>query len=365
MRVMTVVGARPEFVQCTILSKMIRERHTEILVHTGQHYDKNMSEVFFSELDLPMPDVRLGIGSGDHGLQTGTMMIRLENLLCEQKPDCVVVYGDTNSTLAAALTAVKLHIPVAHIEAGLRSFDRAMPEEINRVVTDHISTLLFAPTTVAVRNLAQEGITKGVHLVGDVRVDILYELSHTIKDRKEELLRSFGLSTGSKFALATIHRASNTDDPIRLRQIVRALSSLDIPIILPIHPRLAKMLGEYGMSFGKSVLTIEPVGYLDMLTLLDACAIVITDSGGLQKEAYLTKRQTVTLRNTTEWIETVDAGWNSLCEPDVAALKAVVNRALRTTPPTHPDFYGTPGVNQRICATLENFVQIGVPEIVH
>jgi UDP-N-acetylglucosamine 2-epimerase len=260
---------------------------------------------------------------------------------------------------------VKLHIPVAHIEAGLRSYDRTMPEEVNRVVTDHISTLLFAPTMVAVRNLAQEGITHGVHLVGDVRVDILHELNHRLKNRCEDLLRNLGISVNTKFALATIHRASNTDDPVRLRQIVRALSSLDIPVILPIHPRLGKVLQQYGVVFGKGVCAIEPLGYLDMLTLLDACTLVITDSGGLQKEAYLTKRQIITLRNTTEWIETVEAGWNSLCEPEVVALKSAVTKALESTPSIHPDYYGTPGVNQRICAALENFTRMSITQIAH
>jgi UDP-GlcNAc3NAcA epimerase len=357
---MTIVGARPEFIQTAPVSKAIRRRFTELLVHTGQHYDGNMSDVFFTDLDLPEPELNLGVGSGSHAEQTGQMMIRMEEAMLREKPDWVLVFGDTNSTIAGALTAAKLHIPIAHVEAGLRSYDRTMPEEVNRVLTDHISTVLFAPTQAAVDNLAREGITDGVRLVGDVRVDVLLGVMDKAQAQQARLFAQTGLSEGQPFALATIHRASNTDDQERLKAIVEVMSTLEIPVVLPVHPRLRKMMGEFGFQFSGNVRAIDPVGFLDMAALLDACEIVITDSGGLQKEAYMLRRPCVTVRDTTEWIETVESGWNRLCEPSPAEFKAAV-AAARAEPPTqHPDFYGAPGVSDRICDVLAESLAVAV-----
>jgi len=361
MKVMTIVGARPEFIQTAPVSKAIRQRHTEILVHTGQHYDGNMSDVFFRDLDLPEPELNLGVGSGSHAQQTGQMMTRLEEAMEREKPDWVLVFGDTNSTIAGALTAAKLHIPVAHIEAGLRSYDRTMPEEVNRVLTDHISDLLFAPTQAAVDNLAREGITEGVRLVGDVRVDVLIGIVERARTQQARLFAQTGLSAGEPFVLATIHRASNTDDPARLKAIVEVMSTLELPVVLPVHPRLRKMMGEFELAFSGNVRGIDPLGFLDMVALLDACRMVITDSGGLQKEAYMLRRPCVTVRNTTEWVETVQSGWNRLCEPEPGAFKAAVAEALSSPPAEHPDFYGAPGVSERICDALEEGVRAPAP----
>jgi UDP-GlcNAc3NAcA epimerase len=350
---MTIVGARPEFIMTAPVSKAIRERNTEILVHTGQHYDDNMSDVFFSELDIPKPEINLGVGSGSHAEQTAQMMIRLETVMLEEKPDWVLVYGDTNSTIAGSLTAAKLNIPVAHVESGLRSYDRTMPEEVNRILTDHISTILFAPTQVAVDNLKKEGITQGVKMVGDVRVDVLPDTVTRIRGLGYPLPATLSPLEGKPFALVTIHRASNTDNLDRLSNIVETLNTLELPAVLPVHPRLRKMMGEFDLHFSDNVYAIDPVGFMEMVALLDACEIVITDSGGLQKESYMMRRPTVTVRETTEWVETVESGWNRLCEPDSVSFKTAVAQARQAPPDSHPDFYGTYGVSQRICAILE------------
>lgn len=355
MKIMTIVGARPEFIQTAPVTQAIRRRHTDILVHTGQHYDDNMSAVFFTELGIPEPDLNLGVGSGSHAEQTGQMLVKLEQAMLRERPDWVVVFGDTNSTIAGALAAAKIHIPVAHIEAGLRSYDRAMPEEINRVLTDHLSELLLAPTPAAVENLAKEGITEGVRLVGDVRVDVLLGMTERARARRDALFAVTRLQTGDRFALATIHRASNTDDRARLQAIVDAFNTLELPVVLPVHPRLRKMMAEFGLSFSGNVRAIDPVGFLDMVALLDACQIVITDSGGLQKEAYMLRRPCVTVRDTTEWVETVQCGWNRLTEPET--FKAAVAEALAPPPAAHPDLYGAPGVGERIVDALEAHLQ--------
>ncbi len=353
MKIMTIVGARPEFIQIAPVTRAIRRRHTEIMVHSGQHYDENMSSVFFSDLGIPEPDVNLGVGGGGHGQMTGQMLIKMEAAMLEYAPDWVVVFGDTNSTIAGGMAAAKLHLPVAHIEAGLRSYDRKMPEEVNRVLTDHLSTLLFAPTAAAVENLAKEGIRDGVKLVGDVRVDVVMQTVERSKARQAALLQATGLAAGEAFALATIHRASNTDDRARLTEIVSAFNTLDLPVVLPVHPRLKKMMAEFGLTFSGNVRSIEPIGFVDMVALLDACRIVVTDSGGLQKEAYMLRRPAVTVRDTTEWIETVHSGWNRLTEP--ADFKAAAAAALAPPPAAHPDFYGAPGVCERIVDELEAF----------
>jgi UDP-N-acetylglucosamine 2-epimerase len=312
-----------------------------------------MSSVFFSDLGIPEPDVNLGVGGGGHGQMTGQMLIKMEAAMLEYAPDWVVVFGDTNSTIAGGMAAAKLHLPVAHIEAGLRSYDRKMPEEVNRVLTDHLSTLLFAPTAAAVENLAKEGIRDGVKLVGDVRVDVVMQTVERSKARQAALLQATGLAAGEAFALATIHRASNTDDRARLTEIVSAFNTLDLPVVLPVHPRLKKMMAEFGLTFSGNVRSIEPIGFVDMVALLDSCRIVVTDSGGLQKEAYMLRRPAVTVRDTTEWIETVHSGWNRLTEP--ADFKAAAAAALAPPPAAHPDFYGVPGVCERIVDELEAF----------
>jgi UDP-GlcNAc3NAcA epimerase len=353
MKVITVVGARPEFIQTAPVTKALRRRHTELLVHTGQHYDDNMSDVFFRDLDIPRPEINLEVGSGSHAQQTGQMLMRLEDTILREKPDWVLVFGDTNSTIAAALAAAKIHVPVAHIEAGLRSYDRQMPEEVNRVMTDHLSQILFAPTEAAVQNLKREGLEDGVLLVGDVRVDVVLGIVERARTRQPDLYRQTRLQAGQPFALATIHRASNTDDATRLRHIVEVFSTIDLPVVLPVHPRLRKMMGTFGLSFGDNVRAIDPVGFLDMVALLDGCRMVITDSGGLQKEAYMLRRPAVTVRDTTEWVETVESGWNRLCEPDPAQFRAAVAAALEEPPSEHPDFYGAVGVSERIVDALE------------
>lgn len=308
--IVTIVGARPQFVKAAPVSRALSSVFKEILIHTGQHYDYGMSEVFFSEMEMRPPDFNLGIGGGSHGEQTGRMLIELEKVFNAVKPDCVMVYGDTNSTLAGALTAAKMQIPLAHVEAGLRSYNRLMPEEINRVLTDHASDLLFCPTQTAVQNLSSEGIRRGIHQVGDVMYDaLLHNLA--LARQKNAILRDLKLGKG-QYALATVHRAANTDDRQRMSAILDALGRLSLPVVFPVHPRARKMMGEWGIPAGGNIILIEPVGHFDMLTLQENANCILTDSGGVQKEAYLVGVRCITLREETEWVETVSAGWNSL-----------------------------------------------------
>ncbi len=326
MKLIDVVGARPQFIKVAPILRAIQrynERHPdspihEVLVHTGQHYDHEMSGVFFDDLGLKPPDYHLGVGSGTHGYQTGEMLKRIEEVLLWEKPDLVMVYGDTNSTLAGALAAAKLHIPVAHVEAGLRSFNRRMPEEINRVLTDHLSDLLFCPTRTAVENLRQEGITEGVHLVGDVMYDAVLQYM-ALAEKKSRILEHLGLEPGG-YALATIHRAENADNPERLRAIFAGLEAVareGLPVVLPLHPRTRKQADTLGL-WPNSVRALEPVSYLDMLVLEKNARVILTDSGGVQKEAFFFRVPCVTMREETEWVETVEAGWNTLvgCDPE-------------------------------------------------
>ena len=337
MKVVSIVGARPQFIKASPLSRELRLRHHEILVHTGQHYDRDMSDVFFEELGMPVPDYHLGIGSGPHGAQTGAMLAAIETVLQKESPDAVIVYGDTNSTLAGALAAAKLHLPVAHVEAGLRSFNRRMPEEINRVVTDHLSAWLLAPSEVSRQQLAQEGIVQGVHVVGDIMVDALHLHGPRAAERSKALARH-QLRAGAYY-LATVHRAENTDEGGNLRQIFDALGALDRPVILPLHPRTEKRMAELGVAIGANVQVLAPQGYLDMLALQRGAACVLTDSGGIQKEAYYLRVPCVTLRTETEWVETVATGWNTLVGTDPERILAAVAR--RPAPGTpHPDLYG-------------------------
>ena len=329
MKVVTVVGARPQFIKAAAISRVIRDDYAgkieEVLVHTGQHYDENMSKVFFEELQIPQPKYNLEISGGQHGAMTGRMLEEVENVLLQEKPDCVLIYGDTNSTLAGALAAAKVHIPVAHVEAGLRSFNMRMPEEVNRIVSDRISTLLLCPTETAVKNLHHEGITKGVHNVGDVMYDVaLYyrerarQHSTALADRK--------LSAG-RFALATCHRAENTDDPARLGEILGALADVAkiLPVVLPLHPRTRKLIDQYGLTEVLGTLNVtEPLPFLDMVALEQAARLILTDSGGVQKEAFFYGVPCITMRDETEWVETVELGANRL----VGASRTAIARAV-------------------------------------
>lgn len=313
IRIFTVVGARPQFIKAAAVSRAIRasDNFEEVLIHTGQHFDPMMSDVFFSELDIPPPHEHYAINGGRHGHMTGRMLEVVEDAMLKHQPGWVMVYGDTNSTLAGALAAAKLNLPIVHVEAGLRSFNRRMPEEVNRVITDHVSTLLLAPTQVAVGNLAREGITAGVHHVGDVMHDAMIHAMARAKT-SSTILHDLALAPGS-FVLATVHRAENTDDPARLGQIVEALkrSAEGRTVVLPIHPRTRAALERTGVGTG-DIRVIDPVGYIDMARLLDGCALVVTDSGGLQKEAYFARRRCITVRDETEWVETIQHGWNRL-----------------------------------------------------
>jgi UDP-N-acetylglucosamine 2-epimerase len=349
VKLVSVVGARPQFIKACPLSRELRLRHQEVLVHTGQHYDHGMSDVFFEELGIPAPEYHLGIGSATHGAQTGAMLTAVEAVLQKESPDAVIVYGDTNSTLAGALAAAKLHVPVAHVEAGLRSFNRHMPEEINRVVTDHVSTWLFSPSDVARQHLAREGIARGVHVVGDIMVDALRLHAARAATRPEALTRH-GLHAGAYY-LATVHRAENTDEAGTLRGIFTALGALDKPVALPLHPRTQKRMTELGIEIDGHVRMLPPQGYLDMLALQQGAVCVLTDSGGMQKEAYHLRVPCVTLREETEWVETVAAGWNTVAgtDPD-RILAAVARRPGPDTP--HPDLYGDGTTARRIVEIL-------------
>jgi UDP-GlcNAc3NAcA epimerase len=310
--ILTVVGARPQFIKAAPVSRALAcKGFREILVHTGQHFDDAMSRVFFEELDIPAPAYNLEIHSLGHGAMTGRMLEKLEAVMLKERPDTVLVYGDTNSTMAGALAAAKLHIPIAHIEAGLRSFNRHMPEEINRVVTDHLSTLLFCPTQTAVRNLSGEGVTKGVRAVGDVMYDTAVATIARAESRSV-ILEILGMLPKT-YALATIHRAENTDDCQRFLQLLGWLeeAALTRPVIMPVHPRTRKLIASLGVA-PKGVRLIDPLGYMDMTWLAHGAAAIFTDSGGLQKEAYFHRVPCVTLRHETEWVETIEAGWNRL-----------------------------------------------------
>lgn len=315
MKILTVVGARPQFIKAGPLSKELRKKHREIILHTGQHYDPNMSDIFFKELKIPKPDVNLGVGSGSHGEQTAAMMSGIEKYLLSHPVDLVLVYGDTNSTVAASLAAAKLHIPVGHIEAGLRSFNKRMPEELNRIVTDHLSDLLFAPTKNAVALLKKEGIIKGVYLTGDVTADAV--IQHSKLAKKNDILSKLGLRSKS-YILSTVHRAENTDDPKRLTAIFSAFAKSGEPVVIPLHPRTRKFIATYKLDkiLTDQIKIIDPIGYLEMLQLEQNARLIASDSGGIQKEGYILGIPVVTLRDETEWVETVNLGWNKLVGAD-------------------------------------------------
>lgn len=361
MKCITIVGARPQFIKAAVVSRALRERagNREILVHTGQHYDREMSDIFFDELDIPRPDYNLGIGSGNHGQQTARMLEAIEKVLLDEKPDRVLVYGDTNSTLAGALAAVKLQIPIAHVEAGLRSFNRCMPEEINRVLTDHASEILFAPTETAMMNLLAEGIDRQkCHLVGDVMYDgALYYGQKAAKC--SQILTRLNLNY-KNYILATIHRAENTDAPDRLLAIFEALSivSRQLPVVVPLHPRTRRYLQnlEGAEKLLDNILGIEPVGYLDMIELEKNARLIATDSGGIQKEAFFYRVPCITLRDETEWIELVTLGWNRVISPKnsqviVRSIEAVLNSTVPIDTGSSP--YGEGRASEKIVEILE------------
>ncbi len=349
MRFASIVGARPQFIKLAPVSRAIRLQHQELIIHTGQHYDAALSSQFFEEMAIPTPDYHLGIGSADHGAQTGRMLEAIETVLLRERPDVVIVFGDTNSTLAGALAAAKLHIPVAHVEAGLRSFNRDMPEEINRVLTDHLSTWLFCPTETARGHLAHEGITEGVDVAGDVMYDVLRQVQPILDERAHALLSTLGMEP-QNYVLLTIHRPVNTDDPERLGQIVQAISSLGRPVIFPVHPRTQKFLKAYHLTWSAETRLIDPVGHMDMLALVQAASHVATDSGGVQKEAFLLGTPCVTLREETEWPETLEGDWNILVGSRPEAIREAFNRPRPQPPAQHP--FGEGDAAQRIAALL-------------
>lgn len=350
-----MLGARPQFIKAAAVSRALAEAGIgEMLVHTGQHFDANMSDVFFDELEIPRPAHNLGIGGGTHGANTGRMIEAIERVLLDDRPDLVMIYGDTDSTLAGALAAAKLHIPVAHVEAGLRSFNRRMPEEINRVLADHVSDLLFAPTRAAVGHLAAEGVDPAsIKLVGDVMYDAALYFAAKAESASDVLDR-LGL-TSKGFVLATVHRAENTDSPKRLRAIIDGFGAAGETILLPLHPRTRSRLQAQDLTLPGNVKTCEPVGYLDMVMLEQHARVIATDSGGVQKEAFFYRVPCVTLRDETEWTELVEAGWNRLAPPlsssDVAAAigQAVDAQGADIAP------YGQGDASQRIAVELQAF----------
>lgn len=347
MKLLSIVGARPQFVKAAVLSRALRRRHREIIVHTGQHYDDCMSGRFFRELGLPKADYELGVGSGTHAQQTGTMLIGVENAIVHERPDAVIVLGDTNSTIAGALAAAKLGVPVAHVEAGLRSHNRAMAEEINRVVVDHVSDWLFCPSANAAANLRREGIARGVHVVGDLMAEAL-DVAAGID--ASGWFDTLGIRAG-EYLLATIHRAQNTDDAGRLRSLVDAFARIDETIVLPIHPRTKQAMRDLGIAWSANVRAIDPVGYLEMVALERHARMILTDSGGVQKEAYWLGVPCVTLRDETEWTETVRAGWNVLAGVDPFRI---IDAVKSFTPPSErPPLYVDGRASERIAVILE------------
>lgn len=325
MRILSVVGARPQFVKLAPIAAAMRDAADHMIVHTGQHYDELMSDVFFQDFGIPAPDFNLGVGSGKHGQQTGAMLAGLEEVFEDVRPDWVLVYGDTNSTLAAAVAAVKMHIPLAHLEAGLRSFNRRMPEEHNRVLTDHASDLLLAPTETAMKHLTAEGLQKRSVLVGDVMTDVLLKTKANLESQQEPL--PLGLKS-REYYIATIHRPDNTDDTERLKQIISSLASLDKPVVLLAHPRLLGAATQHGLILDIGAIVVAPpLAYPQLIHAVMNSVGVVTDSGGLQKEAFLLRIPCTTVRPETEWVETVDLGWNVLVSDNLGALTAVVQRA--------------------------------------
>jgi UDP-GlcNAc3NAcA epimerase len=351
MKILTVVGNRPQFIKAAAVSRLLRTEHEELLVHTGQHYDDTLSAVFFSELGLEKPDRELGIGGGSNTSQTARMLAALEPLLAREQPDAVLVYGDTNSTLAGALAAAQAGVAVAHVEAGMRSFDRAMPEELNRVLTDHMSELLLCSSEVSAANLARESARGEVKVVGDVMVDVALRLQPAARE-SAVACDAYRVKPGA-YLLLTAHRAGNVDDLDRLRKLVELVEALPMPVVFPVHPRTAARLRAGGLweqlEQREDVRLAEPLGYFEFAALLCNAYAVLTDSGGVQKEAYLADVRCVTLRPSTEWVETVEAGWNTLVDLDVDRTLAAL---AAPTPPEHPQLYGDGKAAERCVAAI-------------
>lgn len=376
LKILTIIGARPQIIKAAALSRAIREsfgdRIQELLLHTGQHYDQNMSEVFFEQLQIPRPDYNLNVGSGSHGKQTAIMIDGIEEVLLKEKPDYLIVYGDTNSTLAGAIAASKIHIPIAHIEAGLRSFNKSMPEEINRIMCDHASTLLFTPTFTGIRNLEREGFnlanpkpytndTPGIFHCGDVMYDNSLHFA-SLADEQSNLIEEQKLN-GEPFILATIHRDNNTDQPERLSAIFEAICAVvaqhNINVVLPLHPRTAKLMQKnlstplyHQVIKNKRIKLLPPVSFLDMIALEKNALLVMTDSGGVQKEAYYFKKPCIIMRSETEWVEIVEQGAGGLVDADTQRIIEAVNHFLYKATPTFPQIFGDGKAAQFICSTL-------------
>jgi UDP-GlcNAc3NAcA epimerase len=336
IKIVTIVGARPQFIKAAAVSRAIQhfksESISEVIVHTGQHYDENMSDVFFNELGIPQPKYNLAISGGSHGSMTGRMLEGIEGVFQKEKPDLVLIYGDTNSTLAGALAASKLHIPIAHVEAGLRSFNMRMPEEINRILSDRVSSILFCPTDTAVNNLKAEGITKGVNNVGDVMYDVALHYRDKAREQSD-ILNKLGL-VGKPYVLATCHRAENTDDPKRLHGIMQALSIIaeKVPIVFPIHPRTHKLISDQCLThYLDRLIILNPLSFLDMVALEQAAKTILTDSGGVQKEAFFYNVPCITMRDETEWVETVHLGWNRLVGASSTAIVNGINQTMESS----------------------------------
>lgn len=349
MKIVQIVGARPQFVKLAPLSRLLRQRHEELIIHSGQHYDIQMNDVFFRDMQIPDPDFNLNIGSGSQAMQTAEILSGIEPLLIDSKPDYVIVYGDTNTTLAAALAAAKLGIRTVHVEACLRSFNREMPEEINRIVTDHVSDILLAPTGTAMQNAEREGLADKCYLVGDIMVD---SVKYGIAKAREEsiVLNLMDLDPGS-YALLTLHRPYNVDDPSNLELILSGLNSLGRLILFPVHPRTRNILSGFDFEALTHIRFIEPQAYLDFISLMDNAALIITDSGGIQKEAYILEKPCVTLRYETEWLETVHSGWNLLLPVNSPDFPNAISGF--SAPHTHPDLFGK-DVAARIVKLLED-----------
>lgn len=348
MKFVSIVGARPQFIKSVVLSEQIRRDHEEVLVHTGQHFDDNMSSIFFEELGIPKPEVYLGVSGGSHGEQTGRMLVEIEKVLMREKPDWCVVYGDTNSTLAGALAAAKLQVRIAHVEAGLRSFNRGMPEEINRVASDHMSELLFCPTVHAADLLRREGITNGVHVVGDIMADVLFRFLPRAK-AQSRILEHLGLSP-REYALVTLHRPYNTDAPEKLAALFHTIAQIGGRAVFPMHPRTQGIVRTYQIPLPANMVVIDPLGYLDILQLQSNADVILTDSGGMQKEAYWQGVRCVTLRSETEWVETVEMGWNRVVGTDSALILEAV-RHWRPSGP-RPEIYGDGHAAAKIFETM-------------
>jgi UDP-GlcNAc3NAcA epimerase len=353
VKIVSIVGARPQFVKLAPLSRQLRRHHQEVIVHTGQHYDEAMSESFFRELDIPRPDVNLGVGSGPHGAQTSAMLAELEKVLLERRPDLVIVFGDTNSTLAGALAAVKLAIPCIHVEAGLRSFNRTMPEEINRVLTDHAADHLFAPTATAMANLHREGLAARSHQTGDIMVDAL-EQNRARAAERSRVRGTLELEAGG-YVLLTLHRPYNVDDPTSLQRMLQCIGDAGFPVVFPVHPRTEAVIKQHRVRCPVGIRLIPPQGYLDFIDLQANAHRIVTDSGGVQKEAYLLGVPCITVRPETEWVETVEAGWNLLIDPRDPQFSAMVEAFT-------PRDERKPVFGQNVAETMLDVIQSRVPE---